>query len=215
MTSQDVRQKTFEKAVFGGYDMGAVDDFMDAVASEIEDVEAKYESARKKVGELEAKLKIVVASLKEYGDMKANDEAMRKALVSAQMLSAQIEKDAKEKAEKLLSDAEASAREKISAYKREIEGEQDKLMAAKAETAKYFEQQRTLCNRQLDFLDKVANMATVGSIEETVIDDAVRSIESSVSRIPNEPEINIHIGQAPSADSTQAIDPEGLNRLFE
>ena len=28
MTPQDIMDKTFEKAVFGGYDMAAVDDFL-------------------------------------------------------------------------------------------------------------------------------------------------------------------------------------------
>ena len=35
MTPQDIREKTFEKAVFGGYDMGQVDDFMEAAASDL------------------------------------------------------------------------------------------------------------------------------------------------------------------------------------
>ena len=36
MTPQDIREKIFEKAVFGGYDMGSVDDFMEEMAAELE-----------------------------------------------------------------------------------------------------------------------------------------------------------------------------------
>ena len=33
MTPQDIRERTFEKAVFGGYDMAGVDDFMEEAAA--------------------------------------------------------------------------------------------------------------------------------------------------------------------------------------
>ena len=36
ITSQDIRAKTFEKAVFGGYEMGSVDDYLEAVAQELD-----------------------------------------------------------------------------------------------------------------------------------------------------------------------------------
>ena len=54
MTSpQDIREKTFEKAVFGGYEMGAVDDYMDSLAAELGAIQ-KENSA------LKAKMKVLV-----------------------------------------------------------------------------------------------------------------------------------------------------------
>lgn len=35
MTPQDIREKTFEKAMFGGYDMAAVQNYQEEVATEL------------------------------------------------------------------------------------------------------------------------------------------------------------------------------------
>ena len=35
MTPQEIREKTFDKALLGGYDMGAVDRFLEEIASEL------------------------------------------------------------------------------------------------------------------------------------------------------------------------------------
>ena len=35
MTPQDIKEKTFEKALVGGYDMGSVDDFLEKVAADL------------------------------------------------------------------------------------------------------------------------------------------------------------------------------------
>ena len=35
ITAQDIREKTFEKAKFGGYDMASVDDFLEDLAEEV------------------------------------------------------------------------------------------------------------------------------------------------------------------------------------
>jgi cell division initiation protein len=34
LSPQNIREKTFEKAVFGGYDMSSVDDFLENVAAD-------------------------------------------------------------------------------------------------------------------------------------------------------------------------------------
>ena len=35
ITPQDIREKTFEKAMFGGYDMGGIDEFLEEVANDV------------------------------------------------------------------------------------------------------------------------------------------------------------------------------------
>ena len=94
MTPQDIRERTFEKAVFGGYDMGDVDDFL-------EDAAVELESVQKENATLKAKMKVLVDKIEEY---RASEDAMRLTLLSAQKLSAQIEADARARAEKTLAD---------------------------------------------------------------------------------------------------------------
>lgn len=48
ITPQDIRDKTFEKAIFGGYDMGSVDDFLDKVAGDLAASQKKFLSSRLK-----------------------------------------------------------------------------------------------------------------------------------------------------------------------
>ena len=81
ITAQDIRAKTFEKAVFGGYEMSSVDDYLEGVAQELE-------SQAKEISVLKGKLKILADKVEEY---RSTEEAMRQALVSAQQMASQIE----------------------------------------------------------------------------------------------------------------------------
>ena len=53
MTPQDIREKTFEKAMFGGYDMAAVQNYQEEVATELA-------NAQKEVAVLKGKMKVRV-----------------------------------------------------------------------------------------------------------------------------------------------------------
>ena len=121
MTPQDIRERTFEKAVFGGYDMAGVDDFMEEAA-------AALENAQRESTTLKAKLKVLVDKIEEY---RASEDAMRKTLLSAQTLSTQIEAEARERADKLVADAQAKAEEILGDLQRRREAEEQRLEAAR------------------------------------------------------------------------------------
>ena len=74
MTPQDIREKTFEKAMFGGYDMAAVQNYQEEVATELA-------NAQKEVAVLKGKMKVLVDKIEEY---RASEDAMRLAILSAQ-----------------------------------------------------------------------------------------------------------------------------------
>ena len=73
MTPQDIREKTFEKAMFGGYDMAAVQNYQEEVATELA-------NAQKEVAVLKGKMKVLVDKIEEY---RASEDAMRLAILSA------------------------------------------------------------------------------------------------------------------------------------
>ena len=104
ITSQDIRAKSFEKAVFGGYDMAGVDSFLENVARTVED-------QAKEIATLKSKMKILANKVEEY---RSTEEAMRLALVSAQQLATQIEAEARAKADSILDEATARALETLS-----------------------------------------------------------------------------------------------------
>ena len=81
MTPQDIREKTFEKAMFGGYDMAAVQNYQEEVATELA-------NAQKEIAVLKGKMKVLVDKIEEY---RASEDAMRLAILSAQKVGKQIE----------------------------------------------------------------------------------------------------------------------------
>lgn len=184
MTPQDIREMTFEKAVFGGYDMGGVDDFMEEAAAELE-------AAQKESAVLKSKIKVLVDKVEEY---RASEDAMRMTLLSAQKLSAQIESEAKARAEATIADADATAARALGALKTDTAREEARLREARAACVKFFDQARMLCSNQLDYLDKLS--VDDLPVKEEVIDSTVKSIEASVARIPDEPAPRIDISPA-------------------
>ncbi|MBQ1703720.1 MAG: DivIVA domain-containing protein, partial [Oscillospiraceae bacterium] len=59
LTPQNIQEQEFNKAVFGGYDMGAVDDFLETVS-------ADYTALYKENAVLKGKLKVLVDKVEEY-----------------------------------------------------------------------------------------------------------------------------------------------------
>ncbi|HIS98115.1 MAG TPA: DivIVA domain-containing protein [Candidatus Scatomorpha pullistercoris] len=204
MTPQDIREKTFEKAMFGGYDMGGVDDFMEEAAAELE-------SAQRENATLRAKMKVLVDKIEEY---RASEDAMRMTLMSAQKLSSQIEAEARAKADKLVAEAQATASRSLEALKAETVKEQAKLREAKEAFNRFFEDAKSVCVRQLESLERISKSAAPAKQEEAV-DATVKSIEDSVARIPDEPAPKIDISPVMGETAPrETITPEEITRLF-
>lgn len=146
MTPQDIREKTFEKAMFGGYDMAAVQNYQEEVATELA-------NAQKEIAVLKGKMKVLVDKIEEY---RASEDAMRLAILSAQKVGKQIEDDAKARADKMLSEAKNTSDRILGGLQHETANEEAKLLNAKTSCAKFLEDVRNLCLTQLEYLDGVA-----------------------------------------------------------
>ena len=227
ITAQDIRERTFEKAKFGGYDMASVDDFLEELA---EDVTA----AQKENAVLKSKMKILVDKIEEY---RANEEALNLAVLSAQKLAVQIENEARERANEMIAEADREVASKIGSISEQAQAEEDRLAAAKSATLKFLESMREVCSKQMQTIEDIGNgfipeekaaaeaakaeaeaaaaraaaLAAARPAEQppVSIEDAVRSIERSVSNtVPDEPlDIDISgVDAAPKGgrlDSTQ------------
>ena len=177
ITHQDIREKSFDnaKAVFGGYDMGAVEDYLDDVAD-------AFEALQKENSALKTKMKILVDKTEEY---RTNEDALNRSILSAQKLSVQIESDARSRAATIVSEAETKAASILGSIDERIATEENRLQQAKISAAKFLDQARTLCQDQLNKLDLIAASNTVA---------AAASDKDSV-RIPQE-------NNAPAADKS-------------
>ena len=143
MTPQDIREKTFEKAMFGGYDMAAVQNYQEEVATELA-------NAQKEVAVLKGKMKVLVDKIEEY---RASEDAMRLAILSAQKVGKQIEDDAQARADKILGEAKNTSDRILGGLQHETANEEAKLLNAKTSCAKFLEDVRNLCMNQLEYLD--------------------------------------------------------------
>ena len=146
ITEQDIREKTFEKSKFGGYDMAQVDEFLEELADDLT-------NSQKEVAVLKSKMKVLVDKIEEYRN---NESALNKSILSAQKLAQEIETEARDKAAKVLADAEKKADETVGSITARAEFEEKRLAAAEAATAKFMDGIRAMCNAQLRNLDSIS-----------------------------------------------------------
>ena len=204
ITAQDIREKGFEKSRLGGYDMAAVDEFLEEIADDIT-------ASQKENAVLKSKMKVLVDKIEEY---RANEEALNMAVLSAQKLAVQIEAEARQRAATMIADAERQVKETVGGISELADVEEKRLDAAKAATAKFLENMRTVIGKQVENIEAIAGgFAPAGKAEpESSVDDTVRSIESKVSRIQPAPAVQIDIDDIPAEqqrprklDSTQTF----------
>lgn len=99
LTPQELNDRVFTKAVFGGYDIRSTDEFLDTVT---EDYAALY----KENAVLKSKLRILVEKLEEYRQQEA---PMQSAILSAQKKATRIVKEAEEEAAQIVRQARQAA----------------------------------------------------------------------------------------------------------
>lgn len=140
LSSAEIKQFKFEKAVFGGYDIETVDTIYSQVAGD-------YEKLEKQNIELRSKMKVLIEKVEEYRRV---EEGMRQALLTAQHIAEEtmdkagadaerIISDANEKAEQITRMAEQRGLALVNQYRESIVEEQTKLREAKHECAYFIE----------------------------------------------------------------------------
>ena len=180
ITAQDIREKGFERVRLNGYDMAAVDDFLEELADDVA-------ASQKENAVLKSKMKVLVDKIEEY---RANEEALNSAILSAQKLAVQIENEARQRAAATIAEAEKKAQETIGSIAARADAEEKRLADAKAACAKFFEAAKALCNTQLEEIDAIRTdmgvQAPKAPAKAEKVEDTVRAIESSASRMQTE-----------------------------
>jgi cell division initiation protein len=145
LTPQEITEKVFVKAVFGGYDMTGVDDFL-------EELSADYAALYKENAILKSKLKVLVEKVEEY---RSTEDAMRMALLTAQRMGEEITSEANKKKDETIRGAEMEARARLAETARQIADEELRLSVAAKETAKFIELSQAIMRKHSDFLTKL------------------------------------------------------------
>lgn len=165
-TPQEVREQSesFEKAVFGGYSVASVDDFIGPLA---EDYAALY----KENAVLKSKMKVLVERLEEY---RKQEESLNKAIVAAQKTADDMVQETERKCAKMLSDTEASLRERNVDLKRELAAEAERVSRAKKTAAAFIEEMENQVHQSLSHLEKIRQMTIVPKAAKTAQPQAAK-----------------------------------------
>ena len=146
LTVQEIQAMSFEKAVFGGYDQKAVDDFMEELAGD-------FGTLQKENAALKSKMKVLVDKIEEYRSV---ENGMRRALVSAQSIAQETIDKAQAESAQLIAEARQNADEQIESYRIQIEAESRKLHTAREKTAQFLSRVTALYDEQTKMLMKLS-----------------------------------------------------------
>lgn len=172
LTVQEIQDTNFEKAVFGGYDQKAVDDFKEMVADE-------YASLQKENAALKSKMKVLIDKIEEYRSV---ENGMRRALVSAQSIAQETIDKAQAESAQLIAEARQNADEQIESYRIQIESESRKLHTAKEKTAQFLSHVTALYDEQTKMLMKMSASDELAIESAPVVAKAVVEPVSSDTR---------------------------------
>lgn len=173
LTPQEVSERAFPKASFGGYNMGQVDEFLDLLT-------ADYTALYNENAVLKNKMKVLVEKVEEY---RSTEEAMRKALMTAQRMADEMVQEAEKKRDAILQEAEEAAKSKTENIRKEIEAEQFRLTSAQSATAAYIARVRALHEKELSYLDQLHELAPDATPAVDAVEEAVSEIDDNVQRL--------------------------------
>lgn len=201
ITAQDIREKGFERVRLNGYDMAAVDEFLEELADDVA-------ASQKENAVLKSKMKVLVDKIEEY---RANEEALNGAILSAQKLAVQIENEARQRAAATIAEADKKAQETIGSIAARADAEEKRLADAKAACAKFFEAAKVLCNTQLEKIEAIRTdmgvQAPKAPAPAEKVDDTVRAIESSASRMQTELSLDLDADVKPRSRKLENTQP--------
>ena len=122
-TPQQIEQISFSRATFGGYDMQAVDEFLEPLTED-------YITLYKENALLKSKMRVLVGKLEEY---RANEASMKDAIVNAQKTCDMMVREAESKCAQMLAEANVAAAENARNADALIAAENERVEAARRE----------------------------------------------------------------------------------
>ena len=152
LTPQEVSSRAFAKAMMGGYNMAAVDEFLDVLTDD-------YTNLYKENAALKSKLKVLVEKVEEY---RATEDSMRATLLTAQKMADSIVKEAETKRDEMLAaaeiqckrmqaDAESGTKAKMARYEQDLSAAEARLQKGQQDLNRFITEVRDLCLKELAF----------------------------------------------------------------
>ena len=202
LTPQEIAERAFVKAVFGGYDMTGVDSFLESVATD-------YAALYKENAILKGKIKVLVEKVEEY---RSTEDSMRMALLTAQKMGEDITADANRRREETLRATNAEVETKLRELNSAIADEKARLDAAMAETKKFVSVSQELIRRYNLFLTNIEEVKRAPEPEAPPAPEPTREekIMSAAEEIGNAVEKIVSKNEEPMVNPfEQAFNDEG------
>lgn len=182
LKSQDIAGHTFTKALFGGYQAPAVNEFLENVAED-------YDALQKENDALKTKVKVMVEKVDEY---RATEEAMRAALLAAQREAERILKDAETRRDEILANASDEALARREDCRKEVAELEERMRRGRTEMARFIAAGRELCSQEVKFLEQLPQMRVNVMTESVTAEEAAEEA--------SEPEAEAQASEIPSPD---------------
>ena len=204
-TPQEIQERSenLEKAVFGGYSVGSVEDLLNPLAED-------YATLYKENAVLKSRLKSLAEKIEEY---RKQEEGISSTMLAAQKAAEEIVAEAQRKSTRMLNESEQKLRTRNQELMLEVNAEQERVTLAKQAAAKFIVELEDRLQAQLVTLEKLKQMdLTVKASGEQaenprIVTGSVNPLlRRAVTNTPAEPE------EKPE-DTAKAIE-ENINRIL-
>lgn len=207
LTIEDIKQVSFRKAGLGGYKPEDVDAFIDQVLITMEQM-------RKEKSDLVKKMDILATRVEEY---RADEDAVRNAMLASQRVADSTIKGAKAKAAQIIEESENTAKAKLFDLNLQIKEQKKQYALLLSECNKLREELIAVCNKHIISAKELPSKTKVEIIEKQIeekfptdnSDDIERADEvmraPAVSEEPKAEEISVEVPEAkpePAAEIT-------------
>ena len=201
-TPQQIEQISFGRATFGGYDMQAVDEFLEPLTED-------YVTLYKENALLKSKMRVLVGKLEEY---RKNEASMKDAIVNAQKTCDLMVKEAEAKCTQMLNDASAAAMENAKNSDALIAAEHARVEEAKKVAAEKIEELQNQIRACIQALDRIkeANRPAGSSVGVFDYDrnEGVSAQEAKTDAVVNEISMNLEALMGTTDEPAVDIEPQ-------
>ncbi len=174
LTPQEVQEKKFKQAFVGGYDMAAVDEFLEIVTGD-------YTNLFKENAVLKNKMKVLVEKIEEYRE---NDDSIRQAYLAIKRQAEKELEDTRGQVSRLMDEATGELNARRDKLAAEVSNEEKRLELAREQTVTFVSALRELYSSQMDKLSMIPDMEIKDSPRQkrdAAIQETVQAIGLSLA----------------------------------
>lgn len=145
LTPLDIENKKFSKQMMNGYSVNEVDEFLDELTADYEKLYKETTDSKNKIADMQ----------EEMAKYKNIESTLNNTLIMAQTAAEDVKNLAKQQADNILSEAQASAKQAVTELEQEIALKQKELEDIQKQFDVYKAKMESLLISQLELLKEV------------------------------------------------------------